>query len=81
MGMSSFGYKVCKDGGHIRISVYAGPDEQHRAFCGTLNMRPEEWLDWSDRVIGLGHTILPTSDEMFQAGSAQSANVGTGGEG
>lgn len=29
-------------GGHVDISVYAGPDAEHLARCGTVTMRPVE---------------------------------------
>ena len=41
------------------LSVFAGPDEQHRAHTGVLVFRPQEWADFSDRLAGPGHTVLP----------------------
>lgn len=28
--------------GHVRVQVFAGPDEDRRALCGVLTMRPDE---------------------------------------
>ncbi len=30
-------------GAHVRVRAFAGPDETHRAYCGGLMFRPEEW--------------------------------------
>lgn len=60
MSRTSFLYRVERDNGHhLRVSVFAGPDEQHRACCGVLTFRSREFEDWCERVVGPGHTLEP----------------------
>lgn len=46
--MTSFAYRILpsNDPVHVRLQVFAGPDEQHRANCGTLIMSQEEAIDF-----------------------------------
>jgi hypothetical protein len=58
MTRTSFLFRVDSDNGvHVRVSMFAGPDEQHRAHNGTLVFRPQEWADFTDRIVGPGYTI------------------------
>lgn len=41
---------------HSRVRIFAGPDEDHRAYCGTLTMLREEAGDFELRVNGLGRS-------------------------
>ena len=42
--MTSFGYRVDVEGSaHVWVSVFAGPDAEHRANTGQLTMRHEEF--------------------------------------
>jgi hypothetical protein len=44
--MTSFNAKLGDlRGSHREVRVYAGPDEDHRAFCGTLTLRSDEAID------------------------------------
>lgn len=59
MSRTSFGYRVlAADAHHVHVSVFAGPDEQHRACAGQLTFKPDEWADFCDRVAGPGHSIV-----------------------
>lgn len=41
--MASFGYRIDREtGAHVTMTVWAGPDDEHRAHCGQLTMRTEE---------------------------------------
>lgn len=58
-GRTSFSYRVDEDNGyHVWVTVFAGPDEQHRAHCGQLTFRAAEWADFQDRLIGPGHIVV-----------------------
>ena len=57
MPRTSFAYYPTETGAHVLVRVFAGPDEQHRAHCGSLTFRPGEWADFQERVTGPGHTI------------------------
>lgn len=44
--MTSIAYYVRRGPAHTIVNVYAGPDEQHRAFAGVLTFRPDEAEDY-----------------------------------
>jgi hypothetical protein len=35
--------RVAQTGSHVTVSVYVGPDADHRAFSGKLTFRTTEW--------------------------------------
>ncbi len=46
--MTSFAIRITPSAGiHVRVRVFAGPDEQHRALIGTLVMTREEAEDFA----------------------------------
>ena len=55
--MTSFAYYPLTGGAHVHVSVYVGPDEHHRARCGTLVFTPQEWDDFAQWVAGPEHVI------------------------
>lgn len=61
--MTSFLYRFLRIGEHVDVRVFAGPDEQHRAFLGRLVFRPAEWADFKARIAGPGHTVLADHDD------------------
>ena len=63
MARTSFRYWAIRSGAHVHVRVWAGPDEQHRASCGEIVFRPDEWEDFAERVAGPGHTVDYLSDE------------------
>lgn len=41
--MTSFGYRVDDENGvHVRLTVWAGPDDEHRGNCGQVMIRVAE---------------------------------------
>jgi len=53
-------------GSHLRVAVYAGPDPEHRAHCGTLTMLESEAADLVARIDGGEHTT-PMLDRLRAA--------------
>jgi hypothetical protein len=46
--MTSFACRLLeRTGPHVRLQIFAGPDEQHRALVGVLTMTPEEAGDFA----------------------------------
>lgn len=44
-------------GGHTHVAVFAGPDEDHRAKCGDLVFRNEEWQLLAPVLVAADRTI------------------------
>ena len=56
--MTSFAVRVLDavlPNAHVRVQVFAGPDEQHRALTGTLTMTSHEAMDF------LAHVKMPAA--------------------
>lgn len=56
--MTSFLYRITAvSGAHVHVTVFAGPDEHHRAASGRLVFRRTEWYDFAEHVAGPNHTM------------------------
>jgi len=54
-------YVELEGGEHAEVRIYVGPDEEHRAYAGTLRMRVHEAQDFAMRI---NHTVVGSSEFM-----------------
>lgn len=49
---------------HEHVRVFAGPDAEHRAFCGLLTMRAEEAAELIARIEARESATAPTASDL-----------------
>lgn len=56
--MTAFAYYAKQVGIHVHVRIFAGPDEDHRANCGSFTMRTPEWIDFCRQLTGPDNVIV-----------------------
>lgn len=51
---------------HAAVTVWAGPDAEHRAHCGTLTMRPDEAAELIARIDAGEPAACPVASEPVE---------------
>ncbi|MEV1245169.1 hypothetical protein [Nonomuraea sp. NPDC049750] len=63
---------------HEYVSVFAGPDAEHRAFCGLLTMRAEEAAELIARIEAREPGACPVASEPVELAAELARDLASG---